>query len=169
MTYDGWLAAHPYLAQVADLHRIVDTAAAEASTSTAPIPDWNAYVEEYHAGVPLLLSSSAAIDLSGAQMDLACLAASLTSKPLPGALAWEARTLNADLGRDSETPRRAVVWLLEGDSCPCATPGQGSGQAPDALLRPLPFPMALPENGLSFLRERRRSSACSGRSRGRSR
>ena len=63
---EGWLASHPYLRQVADLHSLVDTAVAESSSSTAMIPDWNTYVEDYKAGVPLLRSSAAAIDLSGA-------------------------------------------------------------------------------------------------------
>jgi FdhE protein len=123
VTYDGWLASHPYLRQVSDLHTLVDTTAAESSSFRAAIPDWNAYLEDYHAGVPLLRSSGAAIDLRGAQMDLACLAASLTSKPLPGTLAWEARTLNAELNGDPESPRRAVAWLLDRDSCPCSHPG----------------------------------------------
>lgn len=123
MTHDGWLASHPYLRQVADLHSLVDTAVAESSGSTAMLPDWNTYAEDYRAGVPLLRSSAAAIDLSGAQMDLACLAASLTTKPLPGTLAWEARTLNAELNGDSESPRRAIEWLLVRDGCPSTHPG----------------------------------------------
>ena len=35
-----WLAAHPYLQPVADVHALVEAAAAEVFVPVAPIPNW---------------------------------------------------------------------------------------------------------------------------------
>ena len=48
MTLAEWLARHPYLQPVADLHARVDAAIASIAIPAAAIPDWTAYVEDFH-------------------------------------------------------------------------------------------------------------------------
>jgi FdhE protein len=64
VTRDVWLAEHPYLQPLADLHAAVEAAAVRISIPTAAIPQWSDYIEDFHAGVPLLESPKVAIDLS---------------------------------------------------------------------------------------------------------
>jgi FdhE protein len=64
MTMPDWVAAHPYLRPVAELHATVDAALNSIDLPRAAVPDWATYLEDFHAGIPLLLSSSAAMDLS---------------------------------------------------------------------------------------------------------
>ena len=61
---EDWLAKHPYLQPVAELQAVVDSALASISMSDASTPDWSAYLEDFHAGIPLLQSANAAVDLS---------------------------------------------------------------------------------------------------------
>jgi FdhE protein len=85
MTRDAWLAAHPYLRPVADLHAAVDRAVAGSSLPAVDVPEWKSYIEDFHAGVPLLKSAKIPIDLSGldavVQSVMASLAFSATSIP----------------------------------------------------------------------------------------
>jgi FdhE protein len=63
VTIEDWLAAHPYLQPLADVHARVD---AEASRITLPevhVPDWKVYADDFHAGVALLRSERAGIDV----------------------------------------------------------------------------------------------------------
>ena len=86
MTHDVWLARHPYLKTVADLHALVDTAAAEISIPAAAIPNWNCYNDDFHNGVPLLLSSAVPIDFRTAEKAIISLTENLASRSLPGTL-----------------------------------------------------------------------------------
>ena len=97
MTRDGWLAAHPYLQPVADVHALVEAAAAEAFVPVAPIPNWEDYADDFRAGVPLLHSSNAAIDLGRLEDAVLSLIQKLTSSPLPGTLAEQCQILEAEL------------------------------------------------------------------------
>jgi FdhE protein len=123
MTQDVWLAAHPYLQPVADLHARVAAAVATVSMPGVCIPSWQNYTGDFHAGVPLLRSSRISIDLAPAETVVTSLVERLASKPLPGKLAQECRTLNAELHGDPNMPRRAVAWLLDGDSSAPVRPG----------------------------------------------
>jgi FdhE protein len=123
MTRDDWLSKHPYLRPVADLHALVDEAAAEVSVPTAPMPDWDDYVGEFHAGVPLLRSSRAAIDLGPAQSVVLSLIEKLLSKPLPGTLSEQCRALNADRHSDPESRRFAIAGSISEDPLPPAQAG----------------------------------------------
>ena len=113
---DAWLACHPYLQPVADLHALVECAASDVSMPTAPVPAWSDYAADFHAGVPLLRSARTAIDLRAIDRALCALVERLASSPLPDTLAADYRGLRAALGRDEEAPRRAVASLLEAAS-----------------------------------------------------
>src|SRR4026207_1467754 len=67
MTRDVWLARHPYLQPVADVHALVEAMAAGVAVPTAPIPDWDHYASDFHAGVPLLQSSTVAFDFAAVE------------------------------------------------------------------------------------------------------
>ena len=64
MTRDVWLSAHPYLQPLADVDAAVQAAADKTAVPVASVPDWEEYAADFYAGVPLLHSSKAAIDLS---------------------------------------------------------------------------------------------------------
>jgi FdhE protein len=82
-----------------------------AAPSPAP-PDWDEYLAEFRAGVPLLQSTAAAIDVHGAGRAIASTIAALASDRSPGPLADDARALDAWLRDDESAPRRAIDWLL---------------------------------------------------------
>jgi FdhE protein len=123
MTPDVWLTRHPYLQPVADLEALVDSAAAELSIAGSGIPAWDDYIEDFHAGVPLLRSSAATIDLQPAARMVTMLVERLATRPLPGKLRAESRTLNAELRCTRDAPHRAVTWLLHKDSFTPSNPG----------------------------------------------
>jgi FdhE protein len=105
------------------LHVEVDTALAEVFVPSPAIPAWNDYIDDFHAGVPLLRSSTIAIDLSPVGTAVVALLEGLISKSLPGRLAEETRALHAELHHDPHAPRRAVAWLLASDSFAPTCPG----------------------------------------------
>jgi FdhE protein len=83
MTRDLWLAAHPYLQRVAHLHAVLDAAADSIAVPRVQLPSWDDYAGDYLAGVPLLHSSSLAIDLDALETVVAALIDQLASMPLP--------------------------------------------------------------------------------------
>lgn len=97
MIQDAWLVAHPYLRPVADVHALVEAAASEIGIPVAPLPDWEAYTPDFHAGVPLLQSEKAAIDLAVPEAALVSLIRKLASSTLPGPLAQQCRDLESEL------------------------------------------------------------------------
>jgi FdhE protein len=123
MTRDVWLARHPFLQPVADLHSQVDTALAEVFIPSPAIPLWDDYLDDFYAGVPLLQSSKVAIDLNPVGITVAALLEELASKSLPGRLGEETRALDAELHQDPDAPRRAVAWLFASDSFAPTCPG----------------------------------------------
>jgi FdhE protein len=123
MTRDAWLANHPYLQPVADLQALVESAATELPIHSARIPPWDDYRNEFHAGVPLLKSSTASIDLGDAEECVLTLIDTLASKGLPATFAEQCRILSVELHGDSETRRVTTSGLLEADSVPTTQPG----------------------------------------------
>jgi FdhE protein len=116
MTQDVWLARHPYLRSVADFRAQVAAAAASVPSGSAHVPNWDDYVGDYQAGIPLLQSSHVAIDFEPVEAILRLLVEALTSEPLPEKLAAECRDLNSQLRGEMSAPRRAVAWLLDNDN-----------------------------------------------------
>lgn len=97
MTRDAWLAAHPYLRPVAEVDTLVGAAADTIDVPTVPVPDWESYAVDFHAGVPLLESSRTAIDLFPAEEAVLPLVKKLVAFPLPAALAQQCRVLEGEL------------------------------------------------------------------------
>src|SRR5215218_4839861 len=98
MTANVWLEAHAYLQPVAHLFTQVEGAAAEIAVFEAPLPDWEDYRADFLAGVTLLASADAAIDLEpGGRMAAALLEGLARSG---GSLAAEARALETELRSD---------------------------------------------------------------------
>jgi FdhE protein len=118
VTRDLWLARHPYLQPVADVQALVDAAAAGIAASPAPIPDWDQYAPDFHAGVPLLQSSTAGFDFTSAETAVHSLIRTLASASLPEPLATSCRDLEAELEttdpRSSGHPglRRYLGWVV---------------------------------------------------------
>jgi FdhE protein len=123
MTQDTWLVKHPYLQRVADLQALVDAAVAEIPIPGVCVPSWDDYIPDFHAGIPLMLSSKVAIDLRDVERVLTSLVEVLALKPLPGRLAQDRLTLEAQLHADRDSPRRALAWLFDNDSFIPTNPG----------------------------------------------
>ena len=92
MIHDSWLEVHSYLRPIADLAEQVERAAAGIEVFDVHIPDWDNYREEFLAGVPLLTSIGANIDLEPGERMAAALLERLgtvaSSEPLPGLLRY---------------------------------------------------------------------------------
>jgi len=123
MTQDLWLTRHPYLQPIAQFHREVDAAIAEAQLPSASVPSWESYSEDYAAGIPLLRSSAITIDFSPAERVIAQVVANLARKPLPRRLAEESRALHADLRDELDASGRVRAWLLDRGDFASAHPG----------------------------------------------
>jgi len=123
MTQDVWLVKHPYLQRMADLQALIDAAVTEVHIPSACVPSWDDYLDDFHAGIPLLRSPRVAIDFRVVKRALTSLVEVLASKPLPEKLAQDRCTLEAQLHADRDLPRRALAWLLDGDSLTPANPG----------------------------------------------
>jgi FdhE protein len=123
MTREAWVAKHRYLRNMADLQNLVDAAAAEVFIPTASAPMWRDYLCDFHAGVPLLLSSVAAIDVRPVENAIASLVKTLASKRLPAKLNSATSDVMADLKGDMSFPHRVVAWLIEKDAFVPRHPG----------------------------------------------
>jgi FdhE protein len=102
MTLDRWLAQHPYLEPMARLNDQVDREMDGITLGTAGIPNWDSYLEDYVAGVPVLESQAAAIDLGPVENALAVVAAKLATRPVPG----------VDTTLESPGLKRYLSWRL---------------------------------------------------------
>ena len=123
MTPDSWLQAHAYLRPVAELSAEVDRAAAAIAFPLAPIPEWEHYRPDFLAGVTLLHSADAAIDLEPGGRAAATLIERLASARSSGWLAAETRALHAELRREPHAEQRIVDHLLGDESAVPVFPG----------------------------------------------
>jgi FdhE protein len=106
VTLDRWLTKHPYLEPIARLDAEVEREIDGIVLSTAAIPGWDRYFADYVAGVPLLESEAAAIDLAPVETALAPVVGRLVLRPLPDAFRKQAEALEAELRStaDSSSP-----------------------------------------------------------------
>ena len=123
MTPDPWLEAHSYLRPIAELSAQVDHAAAGIKVLDARIPDWDEYRADFLAGVPLLQSSAAAIDLEPGGRMAAALLERLASEAASGTLAAEVRALETELRREPEVSRRIADFLIGDETVTPPFPG----------------------------------------------
>ena len=123
MTTDLWVEAHAYLRPVADLCAQVDREAAAIAVLDARIPDWDEYRADFLAGVPLLLSADARVDLEPGGRMAAALLERLAAGTSQALLATEARALEAELRREPDIPRRIAASLMGDETIAPAFPG----------------------------------------------
>ena len=123
MTQHKWLAAHPYLHSLASFHAHVNRVLEGIPTVSIQIPVWNNYADDFDAGVPLLRSSKAGIDLKPAEQIIALLLERLASASLPRQLAEQIRTLDLELRGSADAPHRAMAWLLHNAEFTSSSPG----------------------------------------------
>jgi FdhE protein len=123
LTREGWLESHPYLRPLADFGDRVDRAAAGLEAARPGAPDWDAYRNDFLAGVPLLRSADVSIDLEPAGRMVVALVGRLSAESLVPRLASETRQLDAELQRDPDSPRRVVACLLGDETDPPPSPG----------------------------------------------
>lgn len=113
MTLETWVAMHPYLRRMTDLQNMVDASAAEVLIPAASVPMWSAYLFDFHAGVPLLRSADAMIDVQPAAKAFASFVETLASKPLPAKLNYETSDLLTHLQSDVSFAERGIDWIIE--------------------------------------------------------
>jgi FdhE protein len=118
---ERWLASHPYLAPVAAIQeRILAAAAGVCEAPVVPAPPFDAYAPDYAAGVPLLRSDRAGIDVvavTGAALD--ALLARLDAAALPEPLGTSCRELRGVFRGASAERDAAIRFALEwGDETP---------------------------------------------------
>jgi len=123
MTPDLWLEAHSYFRPLADLSAQVDRAAAGIDVLGARIPDWEDYRQDFLAGVPLLPSTDAAVDLEPGGRMTEALLERLASGTSSGRLATETRTLDTELRREPQVSRRIADFLLGDETLRPPFPG----------------------------------------------
>jgi FdhE protein len=123
MTPDSWLAAHPYLRPLADFAAEVDRTTCALEIVLAPAPAWADYHADFLAGVTLLHSADAGIDLEPGGRTAAALIEKLAVARSSGWLAAETRSLHAELQRQPHAERRIVDFLLGDESTAPSFPG----------------------------------------------
>jgi len=123
LTRDGWLEAHAYLRPVGELCARIERVAAGLDTEAPGIPNWDDYAGDYKAGVPLLRSPDAAIDLEPAGKLVIALVEKTASDSSAGKVTAEASALAADLRGRPGAPRLVMDWLLGEESFDPPSPG----------------------------------------------
>jgi FdhE protein len=116
-----WLDTHSYLRPIADLADEINAVAAGIETLDSRIPDWDVYRRDYLAGVPLLSSADAGLDVEpGGRM-----AAALLERLAFGtsSIGPEARALVAELRDEPQLSRRIADFLLGDDTFSPSSPG----------------------------------------------
>ncbi len=128
-TWQRWLEAHPYLEPVARVEERVEAALAAAGPAPAPAePDWEAYLPELEAGVPLLHSAAAALDAAPAVAAiLEGLVPRLADAALPDKLRRDCHELAAEWRAAPGARLAAVRWALSG--------GEGAAPGRAGLVR----------------------------------
>ena len=112
MTRDLWLETHSYLRPLAGLSAEIDGAAAAIEGFDARIPDLDDYRPDFLAGVPLLSSADAAVDLEPGGRMASALLGRLASGTSPDWLVADCRALDQDLRRVPNGSRRIADYLL---------------------------------------------------------
>lgn len=125
MMHEPWLEAHAYLRPLAILSAEVNRVATGIDLLAAAIPDWEEYRPDYLAGVPLLSSAAAAVDLEPGGRMVEALVSRLGSAASADAgwLAAETAALAAELQREPKVSRGIAEYLLGDEAVSLASPG----------------------------------------------
>ena len=123
LTRDGWVDAHAYLRPVGELCARIERVAAGLDAEIPGLPDWDDYAGDFRAGVPLLASSQAAIDLEPAGRMVGSLIERVASDSGIGKVASEASVLAAELRARPDAPRLVAGWLLGEETFDPPSPG----------------------------------------------
>ena len=123
MTPHRWLEAHPYLQPVADLTARIDQAVAGIEVFDVRVPDWDDYRPDLLAGVPLLASAGAAVDLEPGGRMAAALLERVATGTSPEWLVAEARALDAYVRRAPDASRVVTDFLLGDETLEPPFPG----------------------------------------------
>jgi FdhE protein len=100
VTLDDWIRAHAFLRPLADFHARVDAAIAAVQPACPEPPDWQTYAADFAAGIPLLESAAAGVDLG----------------PLENAVADVTERVSGGAGAADPGLIRCVGWLTIGAS-----------------------------------------------------
>ena len=123
MTGDPWLRAHAWLEPIGRLCARVDEAATAVRASVPTSPRWDDYADDFEAGVPLLLSAAAAVDLDRAGTWVGSLFGVLARDGATSKLDEDIGALHAELRRAEGSGRRLVDWLLGEEGFVVGSPG----------------------------------------------
>jgi FdhE protein len=119
VTSNAWLASHRYLQPVADVCTLVDSVASRLPADPCSPPVWELYLEDFHAGIPLLQSDRAALDVGDPRGAVRSMLDELTPVATPPAFAARCRALRDELeGRPEQPPQaeaglfRVLLWAV---------------------------------------------------------
>jgi len=119
-----WIERRPFLRPLAGFCAQVEALAAQAvGDRVAPLPCWDDYTPDFQAGIPLLQSTLAAIDLEPAGGFAIALVERMAASPSAGARAAALRPLAEQLRREVAPSRRVASWLLGDRGFEPAQPG----------------------------------------------
>jgi len=97
VTLEDWLRPRAFLQPVVDLRARIDAAIGAVEIPRLPIPDWERYRADFTAGIPVLHSADAGVDLDVTVKAMDALAAKLEaetgSAPDPGTLRYASWTV----------------------------------------------------------------------------
>jgi len=123
VTAESWLERHPYLEPVGRLHGRVEEVLAGLTAPDLPVPGWDAYLDDFLGGVPVLGSSSVAVDLAPAGTLISALIERLAPSDVPGPAVADVGVLGDELRRDLVTADRLAAWLTGDDPFSPSHPG----------------------------------------------
>jgi len=151
---DAWVRAHPYLVPIARFCARVE-AAASAESGRASLPEWEDYAADFHAGVPLLKSADAEVDLEPGGRGVLSAVERLAADPTGDERAAEACSLGRELRGDPHAPRHVVDWLMGEPALASSVPGllrYVGWTAMAAFVAPILGPFAAWRNEEKWLR-----------------
>lgn len=138
-----WLESHPYLQQIARLQQAVAQAGESVATPVLRSPNWEAYATDYAAGVPLLVSDAAAVDVSRHAADrLAETVARLANAALPQPLRKACAEFRDDLAQSPQRSMNVVETVVRATPTEQAADDSGLRQfLVWSVLKPLLAPL----------------------------
>jgi FdhE protein len=122
-TLEAWLVAHPYLRPVGLFCAEVEAGTVASAAAPAGVPDWEDYAADFRAGVPLLRSLDAGVDLEAGGRAVLALVERLALNPAGGKLAADVSRLREELRAAGASPGRVMDFLLGEETLAPSPPG----------------------------------------------